>query len=274
MNFINRKVAFLEGQWSQTTCTLSEAIENKDAARIISDSLYVACVYDGLAYVTDNLGHWAAIVLDDLGDSIAQDCIIPSGLQGYMATTSTNPTFLLDEEINGVISGRPAKIDTMPLDQPITLRGNTVVNVEGYYMKNALWPTDGLASVSLHLDMVKQLPDSCLAEGDCGVIMGILDQRNPLVVNQEDGGDAITESQSGNDNYEFIPLKVIAKRDLLWGDINADGYVDVMDVSKLINIILNMQGNVYSAVFDVNKDLKIDVMDVSKLIEMVLSLKE
>ena len=65
-------------------------------------------------------------------------------------------------------------------------------------------------------------------------------------------------------------MEVLAKNDLLWGDINGDGNVDVMDVSELINVILNMKGNVYSAAYDLNKDLKIDVLDVSRLIEMIL----
>lgn len=265
VGFINQKVAFLEQQWNQSICTLAEAVEEKDAARIISDSLYVACIYDRHAYVTDNQGHWTAIVLDDLGDSIAQDCIISGGLQGYMATTSTNPTFLLDEKVDSVLYGQPAVIDTLLLDHPINLRGNTVVTIDGYYLNHALWLNGDIVTNPLHLNLVEQPSDSCFTDGGYYQVIGVLRLKEPRLADEE-----MTED---NDNYELMVVDIVKHHDFLRGDLNGDGNVDVSDVSILIDVVLGKEVVLAEgAISDLNNDGNNDVTDVSILIDIILGL--
>jgi hypothetical protein len=55
---------------------------------------------------------------------------------------------------------------------------------------------------------------------------------------------------------------------LLLGDVNADGKVNVVDVSSIVGITLN---NDFSDVADVNADGSVNVVDVSSVVGMILN---
>lgn len=61
--------------------------------------------------------------------------------------------------------------------------------------------------------------------------------------------------------------------DTLEGDVNADGTVDVSDVTSLINKVLGL-ASYDDAVCDINTDGDIDVSDVTALVNLVLSSKQ
>ena len=61
--------------------------------------------------------------------------------------------------------------------------------------------------------------------------------------------------------------------DTLEGDVNADGTVDVSDVTSLINKVLGL-ASYDDAVCDINTDGDIDVSDVTALVNIVLSSKQ
>ena len=52
------------------------------------------------------------------------------------------------------------------------------------------------------------------------------------------------------------------------GDVNADGEVDVRDITELIDIIMNSG---QSAAADVNNDGEIDVRDITGLIDIIMN---
>jgi hypothetical protein len=58
--------------------------------------------------------------------------------------------------------------------------------------------------------------------------------------------------------------------EVLMGDVNDDGYVDVNDVTTLINYVLNGQGDVNLAAADISGDGEVDVNDVTEIINYVL----
>ena len=51
------------------------------------------------------------------------------------------------------------------------------------------------------------------------------------------------------------------------GDINFDGVINVLDVTILINMILN---NDFSETVDLNEDLGLNILDVILLIDLIL----
>ena len=62
------------------------------------------------------------------------------------------------------------------------------------------------------------------------------------------------------------PVVINLKFDLL-GDINFDGVINVLDVTILINMILN---NDFSETVDLNEDLGLNILDVILLIDLIL----
>ena len=63
------------------------------------------------------------------------------------------------------------------------------------------------------------------------------------------------------------PVVINLKFDLI-GDINFDGVINVLDVTILINMILN---NDFSETVDLNEDLGLNILDVILLIDLILS---
>ena len=58
--------------------------------------------------------------------------------------------------------------------------------------------------------------------------------------------------------------------ELLIGDANGDGNLNVSDVSLLIEYVLHVSDEVYDPVYDVNQDGYINVEDITDLIQMIL----
>lgn len=84
------------------------------------------------------------------------------------------------------------------------------------------------------------------------------------------GGDKYTMNL-----YLYVPGNGMAAYELtmLKGDVNCDGVVDVLDVTTLINYILNMNPNPFNATAaDVNADNGINVLDVTSLINIIIGL--
>ena len=52
------------------------------------------------------------------------------------------------------------------------------------------------------------------------------------------------------------------------GDINNDGYVDILDIITTVNFVLNNEYNSYA---DLNSDNTIDVLDIVQLVNMILN---
>ena len=54
---------------------------------------------------------------------------------------------------------------------------------------------------------------------------------------------------------------------LITGDINADGYIDILDIITTVNLVLNNEYNSYA---DLNLDSTINVLDVIQLVNIIL----
>ena len=52
------------------------------------------------------------------------------------------------------------------------------------------------------------------------------------------------------------------------GDVNADGYVDILDIVTTVNFVLN---NEYSSYADLNSDSTVDILDIVQLINIILN---
>ena len=53
------------------------------------------------------------------------------------------------------------------------------------------------------------------------------------------------------------------------GDLDADGDFDQMDLSKLVNIVLNKEADYDHHAADVNQDNKVDIADVTALVNLI-----
>ena len=53
------------------------------------------------------------------------------------------------------------------------------------------------------------------------------------------------------------------------GDVNGDGYIDVLDVIELVNYII--QGDYQDSVFDINQDSSFDILDIVVLVNIIIS---
>ena len=52
------------------------------------------------------------------------------------------------------------------------------------------------------------------------------------------------------------------------GDVNADGYIDILDIVATVNVVLN---NEYSSYADLNSDSTVDILDIVQLINIILN---
>ena len=78
-------------------------------------------------------------------------------------------------------------------------------------------------------------------------------------------------TESAWSNEETVTLRQTPDQDILMGDVNNDGVVDVQDVSTLIDYILGKDLPVFIIeAANVNGDTTIDVQDVSGIIEIIL----
>lgn len=53
------------------------------------------------------------------------------------------------------------------------------------------------------------------------------------------------------------------------GDLDGDGDFDQMDLSKLVNIVLNKEADYDHNAADVNQDNKVDIADVTALVNLI-----
>ena len=73
---------------------------------------------------------------------------------------------------------------------------------------------------------------------------------------------------------EFIPYQegdeniYLGNEDMLLGDVNGDGTLNVLDVVQLVNMILS--GGDISPASDVNGDGALNVLDIVQLVSLIL----
>ncbi len=82
----------------------------------------------------------------------------------------------------------------------------------------------------------------------------------------------VTGSMSADGEYIItgsMTYKVTGKNEVILGDLNQDGSLNVMDVTALIDMIVPSNGG-YSAIADMNKNSSLDVLDLTKLIDAVI----
>jgi hypothetical protein len=77
-----------------------------------------------------------------------------------------------------------------------------------------------------------------------------------------DDGDAISE-------YSGYVTVTTAARQVISGDVDGDGVVDVADVTAIVECILSE--DVTLEQFDVNNDGAVDVADITKVVSVILS---
>lgn len=65
-----------------------------------------------------------------------------------------------------------------------------------------------------------------------------------------------------------VTVDLIGEAEILQGDVNGDGLVDISDVTNLIDIILNGGESVGG---DVNGDGRVDISDATRLIDLILN---
>ena len=76
---------------------------------------------------------------------------------------------------------------------------------------------------------------------------------------------------AGSNNYFTGEIEILPGSDVLKGDVNGDGRVNVSDVTALINMILGMT-TMDEARADVNGDGRVNVSDVTALINIILGI--
>lgn len=82
---------------------------------------------------------------------------------------------------------------------------------------------------------------------------------------------------SASDGYassDFSDYINVTTESALLGDINADGTVDVADVTGVVGYILSADSSVDTAAYDVNGDGAIDVADITKIVSIILGVTE
>ncbi|MBO4870581.1 MAG: SusF/SusE family outer membrane protein [Muribaculaceae bacterium] len=72
---------------------------------------------------------------------------------------------------------------------------------------------------------------------------------------------------------DYDAMTLVIKKDLIPGDVNGDGKVDVEDVNAVINIILNLKTTEdYPGNADLLEDGKVDVEDLNAVINLILAI--
>ena len=61
---------------------------------------------------------------------------------------------------------------------------------------------------------------------------------------------------------------IVTRGDILSGDVNSDGIVNILDVVTLVNMVLS---NEYNPSADINNDGVVNVLDVVGLVNIILS---
>ena len=61
------------------------------------------------------------------------------------------------------------------------------------------------------------------------------------------------------------------EEEIVLGDLNGDGNIDVLDVVMAINIILSSGGVADNPAIDLNQDGNADVLDIVMLINLILN---
>ena len=79
----------------------------------------------------------------------------------------------------------------------------------------------------------------------------------------------IISNQSGYINYsQSYPIMLtVVDNPVIYGDVNEDSSINVLDVVQLVNLILNNTSNLNA---DLNEDNNINVQDIIILINLIL----
>jgi len=97
--------------------------------------------------------------------------------------------------------------------------------------------------------------------GDSDVEFGDSDQQNPTTDGNEDGFSDLDQQNPSTDDYSD---------DIIIGDVNLDGNIDISDVVKLVNIILGTDKVTSKYACDLNSDDNVDISDVVQLVNVIL----
>lgn len=123
------------------------------------------------------------------------------------------------------------------------------------------------------LSMETGLPDDYL-------ISSVFAERGTAVIDGTKvvytAGDDIVTDALYISYSDGLHLRGITKYNLvgdIHGDMNSDGQKNIVDVTQLVKIILNDQGDLYLDNADVNKDGRVDYEDVKALIYTILKKK-
>ena len=70
------------------------------------------------------------------------------------------------------------------------------------------------------------------------------------------------------DDWQAMYVGLYPNQELIAGEVNGDGEVDVRDITELIDIIMNSGANPRA---DINNDTEIDVRDITALIDIIMN---
>ena len=88
----------------------------------------------------------------------------------------------------------------------------------------------------------------------------------------EDGNTVWSYSHPGNNasiaRAQKYAIDYFDDNDVLYGDMNSDGILNILDIVSLVNLILG--GGAYQAAGDVNNDGILNILDIVSLVNLIL----
>ena len=119
-----------------------------------------------------------------------------------------------------------------------------------------------------------------LPQGTVVHISCIYDNTSDNLNNPNDPPQMVVWGNGTNDEMFFVPFRYVfyeegdeniylGSENVLLGDVNGDGMINVLDVVQLVNFILS--GVDVTPASDVNVDGTLNVLDVIQLVNMILA---
>ena len=79
---------------------------------------------------------------------------------------------------------------------------------------------------------------------------------------------ATNHNHSTSGDHTYTQIITLTPQNVVLGDINEDGILNILDIILTINLVLN---NEYNALVDLNSDETIDVLDIVQLVNLILN---
>ena len=109
-------------------------------------------------------------------------------------------------------------------------------------------------------------------------VVALISEANPNLTSDEIKQimfDASTDLGSSGEDIEygwgiidaFEAVQIAISMNILLGDVNQDGVVDLLDVSSFVDLIVSGE---YQAEADVNRDGVVDLLDVAPFIDILI----